>query len=87
MGTVQHVLEGKKGPVHGIDPDASVLEAAKRTNALRIGALVVVRDQRVIGIVSIGDLNEFEHAAKNEKVQDLGERVYWLQEYLYGSYR
>ncbi len=46
----------------------------------RIRHLPVVEDDRLVGIISIGDIIEDESAEKDET-------IHYLHEYLYGSYR
>ena len=56
MKTVAEILKSKADrTVHTIEPDASVFEAIKRMAEKGIGALVVVQDARVVGIVSERD--------------------------------
>ena len=56
MGTVQKIIEKKGAEVFSIDCDAKVLDAAKLMNERRVGALVVVRDDKVVGIFSERDV-------------------------------
>ncbi len=56
MGTVQKILERKGRQVHSISEDASVLEAARQMNEHRVGALVVTRAERVVGIFTERDI-------------------------------
>ncbi len=57
MYTAQDLLNEKKhNEVYTIDEDASVIKATRAMNQWRIGALVVVRDDRPVGIVSERDL-------------------------------
>ncbi len=51
MYTVQHLLDKKGSSVATIHADATVLDAAKLMNEQRIGALVVTRHDKVIGIL------------------------------------
>ena len=49
-------------PVHVIDPDAHVQEAASLMRRLKIGCLPVVEDGRLVGVISSYDvLKIFEH--------------------------
>ena len=43
-------------PVHTVDPDSSVLAALALMTRRRIRHLPVVRDDRMVGLISIGDL-------------------------------
>lgn len=51
--TVERVMTA---PVHTVDPDSSVLAALAQMTRRRIRHLPVVRDNRMVGLVSIGDL-------------------------------
>jgi CBS domain-containing protein len=56
MATVRDLL-ARKGPhVHTICPAASVLEAALLMNEHKIGSLVVIDDDRVVGIFTERDV-------------------------------
>ena len=56
MHTVQHILDKKGSSVTTIDADATVLDAAGLMNERHIGALVVTRRDKVIGILSERDI-------------------------------
>lgn len=56
MPTVEAILQRKGRHVHSVPHDATVLEAARRMNEHRIGALVVVREDRVVGIFTERDV-------------------------------
>jgi CBS domain-containing protein len=55
QGTVQHILRGKPEPVWSTSPAATVFEALKIMGEKNIGALVVVRDEVVVGVLSERD--------------------------------
>ncbi|WP_426662551.1 CBS domain-containing protein [Rhodanobacter aciditrophus] len=55
MRQVRHLLEGKGGPIYTIAPDAPVLEAIKLMAEHRIGALLVMRGEQLLGVVSERD--------------------------------
>ena len=55
MNQVKHLLESKGGTVFSIAPDAPVLEAIKYMAEHRIGALLVMRGERLLGVVSERD--------------------------------
>ncbi len=55
MKTVRHILEGKGNAVHTIARDAKVYQALQEMADRDVGALVVVKDGEVIGIVSERD--------------------------------
>ncbi|MGE3182781.1 MAG: CBS domain-containing protein [Phycisphaerae bacterium] len=57
MHTVEAILKTKpERPVFSIKEDATVLEAANLMNAHRIGALVVLRNEEIVGIFTERDL-------------------------------
>lgn len=53
--TVAHLLNQKGHAVESISPDATVYEAIKRMADLDIGALVVIEDGRVVGMITERD--------------------------------
>jgi len=55
MKTVKQVLQAKGRTVHSIAPTASVLDAIKMMAEKGIGALVVIEDGRLAGVVSERD--------------------------------
>ncbi|MGH8183745.1 MAG: CBS domain-containing protein [Rhodanobacteraceae bacterium] len=55
MRQVKHLLEDKGGTVHAIAPEAPVLDAIRSMAEHGIGALVVVRDGALAGIVTERD--------------------------------
>ena len=79
------LLEEKKRPVITISPDDSALRAAQLMNDAHVGALVrnrrirhvpVMDDARLIGMVSIGDLNIVTQRAQ-------AETILYLEQYMY----
>ena len=54
--TIAAVLRGKGNSVETIGSDASLFEAVRRLGEKRIGALPVVADGRIVGIVSERDV-------------------------------
>lgn len=54
--TVGSILNEKGSFVACVAPDASVLDAARRMNDLRIGSLVVTDAEQVIGIITERDI-------------------------------
>jgi CBS domain-containing protein len=56
MPFVQDVLREKGTEVQTIAPEASVLEAIQRMNQQKIGALVVTKDDRIVGIFTERDV-------------------------------
>jgi len=55
MSTVKDLLKSKGSHVHSISPDAKVYEALKLMADEDIGALVVLQDEKLIGIFSERD--------------------------------
>jgi CBS domain-containing protein len=55
MSQVRHLLEAKGSKVFSIAPDAPVLEAIKHMAEHRIGALLVMRGDELVGVVSERD--------------------------------
>ena len=55
MSQVKHLLESKGSTVFSIAPDAPVLEAIKHMAEHRVGALLVMRGERLVGVVSERD--------------------------------
>jgi len=56
MATVKDILATKDSQVVSIQPDATVLEAAVLMNQHRIGCLVVMSDDRPVGVFSERDV-------------------------------
>jgi CBS domain-containing protein len=55
MITVRHLLEGKGKEIWSVTPDTSVLDALRLMDAKGIGAVVVMEDDRLVGIMSERD--------------------------------
>ncbi|MDE1961651.1 MAG: CBS domain-containing protein [Xanthomonadaceae bacterium] len=55
MRLVKHLLQDKGGAIHAIDPDKPVLDAIRMMADKYIGALLVMRDGKLVGIVSERD--------------------------------
>ena len=55
MKTVQDILDQKNKPVVSIEPLASVFEAARLLDEHNVGALVVLIDEYLVGIVTERD--------------------------------
>lgn len=55
MRNARHLLEGKGGDIYGIAPDDSVLDAIRLMAEKHVGALLVLRDGALVGIVSERD--------------------------------
>jgi CBS domain-containing protein len=56
MPKVQDILSHKGGTVATIEADRSVVDAAQEMNQRRIGSLVVMKGQRVVGIFTERDI-------------------------------
>ena len=54
-GTARSVLEQKGRGVHSIGPDASVYDAIARMDEQKVGALFVIEDSRIVGVISERD--------------------------------
>ena len=55
MNQVKHLLEIKGRTVHAVAPDAAVLDAIRLMAERRVGALLVMRGDTLLGIVSERD--------------------------------
>lgn len=55
MSQVKHLLQGKGNAIFSIGPDAPVLEAIKHMAEHRVGALLVMRGEQLVGVVSERD--------------------------------
>ena len=57
MPTVRDVLAAKgSSHIHSISPDATVLDAIKQMNQHKIGAMLVMQDEQVVGIFTERDV-------------------------------
>ncbi len=56
MASLQRILAEKGDEVLSIHPGASVLEAARQMNAHRVGSLMVVDRDRLLGIITERDV-------------------------------
>ena len=54
-GTIRAILNQKSGEVFSISPDATVFEAVEVMDAKNVGALLVMEQERVVGIISERD--------------------------------
>lgn len=69
MTSVAHILESKGRQVVTIEPGATVLAAARLMNLHRIGSLVVVEDDRPVGIFTERDVLVRVVAAERDPAQ------------------
>lgn len=56
MPTVREILATKGTQVFSIGPEATVLQATRQMNQHKVGALVVMHDQQVVGIFTERDV-------------------------------
>jgi len=54
-GTIGAVLNQKSSEIYSIPPDATVFEAVQLMEAKNVGALLVMDDERLVGIISERD--------------------------------
>ncbi|MBX6324412.1 MAG: CBS domain-containing protein [Chthoniobacterales bacterium] len=54
-GTIRAILNQKSGEVYSISPDATVFEAIRLMDSKNVGALLVMDQGRLVGIVSERD--------------------------------
>ena len=54
-GTIRAILNQKSSDVFSISPDATVFEAVEVMDAKNVGALLVMEQERVVGIISERD--------------------------------
>src|SRR5687767_10122778 len=55
MGTVKNILQSKGKTLYSICPDCSVYEALEDLESKNIGALVVIEDEKLIGVFTERD--------------------------------
>ena len=55
MSQVKHLLQDKGSTIFSVAPEAPVLDAIKQMAEHRVGALLVMRDAQLVGIVSERD--------------------------------
>ena len=74
-GTARSVLERKGGVVHTIGPDSWVYDAIALMDEKKIGALFVVEDARLVGVISERDYARKiilqDRASKQTRVQEI----------------
>jgi len=74
-GTARSVIERKGGVVHTIGPEATVYDAIARMDELKIGALFVVEDSRLVGVFTERDYARKiilqDRASKQTRVQEI----------------
>lgn len=55
MRQVKHLLEDKGHAIYAIAPDVPVLDAIKQMAEQRVGALLVMREKQLLGVISERD--------------------------------
>jgi CBS domain-containing protein len=55
MSFVKDILKAKQGEIHSISPNATVYDALVKMSEKQIGALVVMENEKVVGIISERD--------------------------------
>jgi CBS domain-containing protein len=75
MATVRDILGGKGARVWSVGPQATVLEAALLMNEHKIGALVVLDDDRVAGMFTERDVLQRVVAGRRDPGQTRVEEV------------
>ncbi|MEO6800755.1 MAG: CBS domain-containing protein [Rhodanobacter sp.] len=55
MSQVKHLLQSKGDKIFSVAPEAPVLEAIKQMAECRVGALLVMREAKLVGVVSERD--------------------------------
>lgn len=52
---VRNILKSKGGDVHSVSPETSVFDALQRMADANVGALIVMQDNKLVGIISERD--------------------------------
>ncbi len=74
MSTLSHILAGKPRIVHSVTSTDSVLAATQRMNRYKIGALLVMESEHIVGILTERDILQRVVAAdKNPHLTTVGE--------------
>lgn len=75
MATVRDILEHKGRHVHTISPTSTVFDAAVLMNEYKIGALVVLAEERMVGIITERDILQRVVAQRRDPAETLVEDV------------
>jgi CBS domain-containing protein len=75
MATVRDILALKDNHIESIAPAATVFEAAVRMNERKIGALLVLAQGRLVGIVTERDILQRVVAQRRDAAETLVEEV------------
>jgi len=74
-GTARTLLERKGWVVHSIGPDATVYDAIARMEERKVGALFVIEDSRLVGVISERDYARKvilkDRASKDARVREV----------------
>ncbi len=73
-------------PVACCRPDTTLSEVRQVMSTKRIRHIPVVENNRLVGIITTGDVMAKEVSEQQEKITDLQKSVEYLHEYIYGSY-
>lgn len=84
MYLVKDILDEKGYAVHSIQPEATVYEALKKMAGKNIGALLVVKDEKVVGVFSERDYaRKIILKGKSSKESTVGEllseRIFYVK--------
>lgn len=75
MASVKHLLQGKGHEIWSIDPDASVYDAIAMMADKEVGALVVLEDNSLVGVLSERDYARKVvlqgRSSKDTKIRDI----------------
>jgi CBS domain-containing protein len=75
QGTVADMLGLKGTTIHSVPPDATVYEAVERMDEWRVGALLVMRGDQLLGVVSERDYTRkiilLGRASKETRVEEI----------------
>ena len=75
MPTVRDILSRKGNSVHTVTADTTVLDAARTMNERHVGALVVTRGEKVVGIFTERDILNRVVAQQRDSAQTLVQDV------------
>ena len=56
MSTIQEILKTKGEHIHAVQPDATVLKATHLMNEQKVGAVVVIENERMVGVFTERDV-------------------------------
>jgi CBS domain-containing protein len=79
MASVRDILARKGNHIETITPAATVFEAAVRMNAKKIGALLVLDQDRLVGIITERDILQRVVAHRRDAAETLVEEVMTIE--------